>query len=309
MNAKTRNTARSDVMDRLADLGFTNYEALAYLSLLDAHPATAYEISKRGALTKANVYTALASLVEKGAVQPVSSEPVRYAPVDPAALFGTIAKSTAAICKDLASALTTRERRKALDYVWIIAGEERLHDKIVKMIEAAQQQIWIKAAHHLLEPHVESLKAAMARGVELLVILFGGAADAKRLGLGARAQLYLHEGSGDMLAVGSTQFVLAADWGDTLIADFAADPQGAYTRSQPVVFMAETMIRHEVYLAEVINAFGPEIEKRFGKDLLSLRQKYLPAPLLREFRRRTIAKERPRLHARASAPQPALVRR
>jgi hypothetical protein len=119
------------------------------------------------------------------------------------------------------------------------------------------------------------------------VILFGTAADAKRLGLGPAAQLYLHEGSGDMLAVGRKQFVIAADWKETLIADFGASPHGAYTRSEAVVFMAETMIRHEVYLAEIINEFGPAIDKRFGRDLLSLRQKYLPPALLQEVRKRT----------------------
>jgi len=56
------------------------------------------------------------------------------------------------------------------------------------------------------------------------------------------------------------------------------------------VFMAETMIRHEVYLAEIMNEFGPAIEKRFGKDLLSLRQHYLPPDLLNEVQKRTTSR-------------------
>src|SRR5678816_3157027 len=124
MNKSPKSAASRGAIDRLVELGFTRSEALAYLILLDEHPATAYEISKKGALSKANVYAALASPVQKGAVQPVSDEPVRYAPIDPETLFATIAKDTAAVCKELASALANREQQKALEYVWIVAGEQ-----------------------------------------------------------------------------------------------------------------------------------------------------------------------------------------
>ena len=300
MNAALSKPTRTDQVDNLVDLGFTKVEALAYLILLDEHPATAYEISKRGALTKAHVYSALANLVQKGVAQPVSEAPLRYAPVDPRTLFNRIARNTASLCDDLAVSLTTREQQKALDYVWIVAGERRLHEKIVDMIEGAREHIWIKAPHYLIAPYADALKKASRSGVSILVILFGTAADSKRLGLGAGARVYLHEGSGEMLAVGQTQFVIATDWQESLISDFGPEPQGAYTRSQAVVFMAETMIRHEVYLAEIINAFGPAIEKRFGKDLLSLRQHYLPAKLRRKAQNRSRASQ-PRRRSGTSA--------
>lgn len=296
MHATLKSAGAAGALTRLADLGFTKYEALAYLMLLDEHPATAYEISKRGGLTKGNVYTALVSLVHKGAVQPVSSEPVRYAPVEPQTLFGGIAKSTTALCTDLAATLTTREQQKGIDYVWSISGEHALHAKIGEVIAGAHEQIWIKAPHHLLHAHVDGLAHAAQRGASILVILFGSDADAQRLALGQHAKLYLHEGSGDMLAVGKKQFVIAADFKQTLIAEFGDTPQGVFTRSGGVVFISETMIRHEVYLAEIINAYGPAIEKRFGKDLISLRQKYLPPNLFKEVEKR---RQKPAMRARS----------
>lgn len=275
-------------ISRLTAVGFTKSEAHAYLILLEEHPATAYEISKRGALTKGNVYTALESLVQKGAVQPVSDAPMRYAPVEPQALFGNIAKRMAGVCDELALTLSSRQRQKerAIDYVWTVRGEPRVADKISEIISGARQQVWIKGAHHLVERYLEELKAASARGARILVILFGSEDDAARLSLGTNAKLYLHEGTGDMLAIGRRQLVIAADFKQTLIADFGETPHAAYTRSEPVVFMAETMIRHEAYLAEIINAYGPAIEQRFGKDLISLREQYLPANLFSEVRKR-----------------------
>lgn len=281
-------------MGRLVAVGFTKYEAFAYLMLLEEHPATAYEISKRGALTKGNVYTALESLVQKGAVQPVSDAPVRYAPVEPQTLFGSIARKMASACGELAGMLGKRQRQKAIDYVWTLTGESPISEKIAAILSDARQHVWIKGPHHLLERYADQLNAASARGIRILVILFGSAADAARLALGPNAKLYLHEGTGDMLAVGRRQFVVVADFSQTLIADFGNAPHAAYTRSEPVVFMVDTMIRHEVYLAEIMNAYGPAIEQRFGKDLISLRERYLPPNLFNEVRKRAQSRSRAR---------------
>jgi len=298
------NSVRDEgAMSRLVAVGFTKYEAFAYLMLLEEHPATAYEIGKRGALTKGNVYTALESLVRKGAVQPVSDAPVRYAPVEPQAFFGSIARRMASVCGELASTLGKRPRQKAIDYVWTLTGEPRISAKIADILSGARQQVWIKGPHHLLERYADPLQAASVRGTRILVILFGSAADAARLALGPNAKLYLHEGTGDMLAVGRRQLVIAADFSQTLIADFGDAPHAAYTRSGPVVFLAETMIRHEVYLAEIMNAYGPAIERSFGKDLISLRERYLPPDLFNEVRKRaqSRARARPTRERRARA--------
>ena len=69
-------------------LGFTDYEAKAYLALSSAFPATAYEVAKLSGLPRANVYSVLRTLELKGAIQPVGETPRRYAPVEPDDFFG-----------------------------------------------------------------------------------------------------------------------------------------------------------------------------------------------------------------------------
>ncbi len=284
------------VLQRLIAVGFTKYEAMAYLILLQDHPLTAYEISKKGALAKGNVYAALKTLVAKSAAQPVTQDPVRYAPVEPEVLFGQISKKMSGLCQDLASTLARQESKRGTEYVWTLNGEETIDEKIADMIARARRQVWIKGPIHLLSRYLAPLRKATRRGVRVLVILFGDRAGARGLRLGSQSKIYLHEGTGEMLAVGRHQFVIATDFEETLIANFGEQSEGAYTRSDAVVFTAETMIRHEVYLAEIINEYGPAIEKRFGKDLISLRSKYLPPPLLREFEKRagSLAKNGPR---------------
>jgi hypothetical protein len=40
--------------------------------------------------------------------------------------------------------------------------------------------------------------------------------------------------------------------------------------------MADTLMRHEIYFAEIFEVFGDEIQKTFGPALYNLRKKYLP---------------------------------
>jgi sugar-specific transcriptional regulator TrmB len=283
-----RRVGTGAIVERLNTLGFTKYEAVAYLLLLEHQPATAYEISKRGALTKGNTYTALESLVAKGAAQPVSHDPVRYAAVAPETLFRRLSRSMTELCRDLTGALTT-QRRQTTEHVWTLEGEQRIEDRIVDMLDRAKRQIWIKGPDHRLTRFLPAIRSAMARGVKVLIIFFGDERARDALRLGPRAKVYLHEGSGRMLAVGASQFVVSIDFAEALVADFGDLPRGVYTRSDSVVFMAETMIRHEVYLAEIMQAYGEEIERRFGKDLMRMRSKYLPGPLSRRARARAAA--------------------
>jgi sugar-specific transcriptional regulator TrmB len=103
---------RDGLAQELQSLGFSEYEARAYMALLESSPATAYEVSKAAGLPRANTYGALESCTEKGAVQPFSQRPIRYIPVDPQDLLSRIADDTAARCKQLASRLGQVSRRK-----------------------------------------------------------------------------------------------------------------------------------------------------------------------------------------------------
>jgi len=261
-------------------LGFTDYEAKAYLTLCQVSPATAYEISKIAGLGKANVYSALESLVRRGAAQPVSQAPVKFVPLEPAVLLGQIAKVTSARCKELAGKLERVEPIGATDYVWTIGGEENIHIKVGEMIGRARQHVWIKAPHDLLRKHVAALDRAVKRGVELVMVLFGPEDCLAEFSFGARSTVYLHEGTGTMIGPAHQLITITVDFSEALTANLGEVAHGAFTRSSPIVYMAEGLLRHEVYLAKIFQKFGRQIEREFGTGLAKLRETYLPAGTL-----------------------------
>lgn len=60
---------RTDNLDLLQKLGFTAYEAKAWLAMAAAGPLTGYEVAKRSGIPRANIYPVLKRLVERGAAR------------------------------------------------------------------------------------------------------------------------------------------------------------------------------------------------------------------------------------------------
>jgi predicted transcriptional regulator len=265
-----------EFVDDLRQLGFTDYEAKVYLILLGDNPATAYEVAKAAGLPRANVYSAFDGLAKKGAVQPVSENPTRYAPIDPRVTFDAIARDTSNLCTQISTKLASLSPTQSRDYVWYLSGEENIHRKITEILTSAQRHIWIKAHESALSGHVADLRAAAKRGVRLLVILFGYETGQK-FDLGPNAEVYLHEGTGVVVGLGQSLITVTTDFRNALTANLERNANGAFTQSQPVVNLAESVIRHEVYLAEIFAHFGDNITDEFGLLMQRLRRKYLPS--------------------------------
>ncbi len=78
-------------MINLTPFGFTPTESLVYEVLLRTGPGTGYGIARAAGLARANVYSALEGLVQKGAARSDGARPKRYAPEGSAAVLARIA--------------------------------------------------------------------------------------------------------------------------------------------------------------------------------------------------------------------------
>ncbi|MEZ5810584.1 MAG: helix-turn-helix domain-containing protein [Rhizobiaceae bacterium] len=273
----------SEMVTRLQALGFTDYEARSYLSLVTSVPATAYEVSKSTGIPRPNVYNALENLTKKGAIQPVNERPARYVAVPPTELLNSIKKSTARRCEELSDLLKNAHPGKQQDVVWTLKGEARVSSRIDDMLDRATKHIWIKAADDVLLDHASALRAASRRGVKILIVLFGH--DPTPFQFSADVDIYLHEGDGIRTGVADNLFTLTIDYKEALTARMTDEYIGAHTASPPVVTMAETIIRHDVYMAEIFKRLGGEVDEIFGPHLSTLRQQMFTKEQLEPFRR------------------------
>ncbi len=270
--------AMTDLIEPLRSLGFTDYEAQAYIALLRESPVTAYQVGKQTGLPRANVYAALETLSKKGACQPVTENPVRYAPVRPEVLFPRMQTGFEAQCRRAAEILAEIDRPDGEEHVWSLRGTEAIHAKIAGMIASATQHVWIKAHERLLRDHRPALLAAAERGVQVVLIVFGDPSVVDEYPLAPPSRIFMHENNGIEVGLGYTLVTVAIDFAEALTVNTAEGGIGAHTRNLPVVTLAESLIRHEIYVAEIFARFERELDAEFGPALLRLRQNYLPAP-------------------------------
>lgn len=89
----------------LTPFGFTPTESLVYEVLLTGGPGTGYAIARAAGLARANAYSALEGLVQKGGARVEGGRPKRYRPEPPAALLARIASDHGEAVEQLTAAL------------------------------------------------------------------------------------------------------------------------------------------------------------------------------------------------------------
>ena len=290
VSGKLTGAAPGRIFADLKRLGFTEYEARVYVELLRESPATAYEIAKAAGLPRPNTYHALDALARRGAVLPVSESPIRYVAAEPRGLLDAISRQTSALCADLGAELATLAPRPDDQYVWSRRGDDAVHDKIDALIAESRETIWVKAADDVLRRHRAGLREAAERGVSLLIVLFG--TDAEEFRFSKESRVYIHEANGVRMGSADNLFTLAIDHVEMLTAAKEGPKDGgevvaAHTRNRPIVTLAESLVRHDYYMAEIFGRFGAEIEAAFGPHLRDLRLGCFSAEQAASFKERT----------------------
>lgn len=264
----------------LQRLGFTDYEAKAYLALASSYPATAYEVAKVSGLPRANVYSVLRTLEMKGAIQPVGETPRRYALVEPEDFFGRHARNTATLCASLAQQVKTQAQANEDVFVWHYEGDADVTQKVTELVRNATSSVWIKAPDHLIRPHLPLLKTAVRRGVQVILVVFGE--DYASLRVDSRIVVFPHEGDAIKRGAADVLFTMTTDFSGVMIATHTdRGIVASYARNRAIVYVIQTLFLHEFYLAEMYKKIGGVLDSTFGKELGKLRKKYRPKDMER----------------------------
>ena len=89
---------RSDPVDGLMKIGFSEYEAKAYVALLRGSPVTGYQLSKLCGVPRSMIYEVLGKLTARGAAMTLREEgTTKYAPVAADEATGTLTSRQANI--------------------------------------------------------------------------------------------------------------------------------------------------------------------------------------------------------------------
>lgn len=269
-------SADTELVRDLRSVGFGEYEARAYIGLLKCGPGTAYEVAKITGLPRANVYAILKSLAEKGVAQPVSEKPIQYMPVSPKEVFQRISESTSQICTSLEKRLSSVGTKDGREYVWLYQGKAEIIRKISEMLQTAEKHVWLKGTDSYIKLLLPEIKKACNRGISIIIILISESVESVECHENCR--VVLHEDNGVVIGGSAHYITVTADGNKALIAQVIGAMEAAYSENYPFTYALDVMIKHEIYMAEIIHHFKDEIETEFGPGLSKLRGIYSSAP-------------------------------
>jgi len=134
----------------LRDVGLTEYETLAYLSLLVAGEMTAESVSEASNIPYTKVYSVLDSLHSRGWVEVESGRPRRYYPRPPVdalrqeknRLEAEFEVNRQMILEEL-QPLFEKKDIKEIPEIWIIRGEDSSFSKIIELLGKAKREIML----------------------------------------------------------------------------------------------------------------------------------------------------------------------
>ncbi len=155
----------------LKELGFSQYEAACYMSLVGHHPVNGSQLSKVSGIARSRIYDVLRSLIAKGFVIEVGSG--QYAPLPADELIRRLKRGFDCNISAFEEQISKASQKNELEFVWTIIGYDNVMEKAIEMIKQARVEIYVrlfpKADRHL----DKYLTAADKRGVKIRYIAMG----------------------------------------------------------------------------------------------------------------------------------------
>ena len=225
------------VISKLSELGFSGYEAKAYIALTKHHPSTAYEIAKSSGVPTSKIYEVLGKLLEKRIIYPLNEDNAktkRYIPINPEEVLNQYLGTMKGLVESLKRDFLKLGRDQDFGYIWNISDYDHLINKASRMIEAAHSIILISLWPEELENLEGALRRAEDRGVKIALVHFG--VPQKWVG-----QVYHHPIEDTLYAEqGGRGFVLVVDSHQVLMGNISHEgsTEGAWSRNKGFATLA-----------------------------------------------------------------------
>jgi HTH-type transcriptional regulator, sugar sensing transcriptional regulator len=265
-------SAQQELAEALFELGFSQYEAKCYVGLMNREPQTGYRVSKSTGVPQPKVYETLRRLVTRGVVREIAGDPTLFSAIPPSDLLGQL-KSTfdrrLVEAERTVHAMTDAETPRALEYVESFDVRADIVAAAKDSIASANRRVYLSASAPEIEELESSMRAAVDRGVDLVVLAFGRrAVEVPGANVFRHAStdgaVYRHHQARHVALVSDSVVTINA------VAVDGDEWHGIRTASEPIIAAVKGYIRHDIDMQQVFADFGPELLKAYGPGLQTL---------------------------------------
>lgn len=244
---------KSNPIDKLVKIGFSEYEAKAYIALLRESPVSGYQLSKLSGVPRSMIYEVLGKLTTRGAAMTLhTGGATKYAPVPAAEFLDQLLQEQEDLVASLKDDVAHLTSAPDLEYVWNIEGHENILAKAEEMIDQAKSRIYLALLPATFPELKPVLEEAIGQDVRVVVYttseieLPGGQVVAAPMSEEALSQ------------AGGLGLILVIDGEEVLIGEWltATRARASWTSSPLLVFIAEHHLRTDLYLPQILALLG-----------------------------------------------------
>jgi len=242
-----------DPIDKLVEIGFSEYEAKAYVALLRESPVTGYQLSKTSGVPRSMIYEALGKLTARGAAMTLrKGNSTQYAPVPANEFLDQLRREHEELAISLKDDLATLASPADLEYVWNIEGHENIMAKAREMIGQARSRIYLALVPATCQELQPVLEEAIERRVR--VVLY----TTSKVDMAGCRMVVAHVSEETLGQARGLGLVLVIDGEEVLIGEWltATQARASWTSSPLLVFIAEHHLRTDLYLPQILALLG-----------------------------------------------------
>lgn len=253
-----------DTVKALQQLGFTEYEARAYTTLVAEGALNGYSLAKKTGIPRANIYAVVEKLASRGAILRAEGHAGQhYTAIPPEQLLQSLESAHKRALNVAGHSLTRQVRRQPPAAIFNLRGEELLA-RAEQLIDAAKQALLIALQPPEAGKLAGPLRMAQERGVRITTLCLHAC---ETVCPACRGDTHRHA----LAPADDTRWlVMVTDHAITLVGQF--DDDGAYgmTTHQPlVVELATAFIRQNLALAALCKEMTGHAEDLLPESVLA----------------------------------------
>ncbi|MEV6756685.1 helix-turn-helix domain-containing protein [Streptomyces sp. NPDC051214] len=278
---------------RLVELGFSQYDARAYVGLLGQEPLTGYALSNVTGIPQPKVYETLRRLTARGAVVKVGDSPARFAAVAADQLLGHLETDFRRRVSDARYELNrfvTTNSAEQIRPLRSMKDRTAIITRARGMLADAERHVYLSGRAEELEVLGDEAGAAADRGVTFDVLCFGTPPfelPGRTLRhASTEGVVYRHHQARHLAIVADGE---AALWA---LAPDGKDWDCMWVNDPLFAALVKGYVRHDMYVQQIYTDLGDALNEQYGPGLAGLTG-------ISEDRPATPAKSAPRTRKRA----------
>lgn len=262
---------QTKMIKTLQALGFSEYEAKAYLALLENGPQTGYAVALNSSVPRANIYKVLGKLTERGDIIVSPDATPLYSAISPEELITRRKRESETIFKTARKDLKQfKASSKNRESIWNISGRQEIIHRANESVKRAKERVLLEIWQDDAFEFEEALRIVARKGVEIIVMVYGSLDW-------DFARVWQHDESDEVaMEHGGRWLLLSVDDREIVAGTLSMgkDSRAAWTSHPGLAIPITEFIIHDLYIAEMLKECRRELERRFGVNLSKLRNKF-----------------------------------